>query len=174
MSAQGAGRPTRRIAAVVRTAWARLRRGGSRATLALLLGAAFGAPVGAFAFAQPLRAVAGVGSTQSTVVATAFPIPLAVTVTDAQGKPVAGALVTFSAPATGASGRFTVHARGPHHRVRVTHRHTVRVKTDARGIAVAPPFTANGTQGGYIVRATVAHARPTAFALVNEAPGQSQ
>jgi hypothetical protein len=49
----------------------------------------------------------------------------------------------------------------------------VKVKTDACGIAIAPAFTANDTQGGYIVKATVKHARPAAFALVNEVSGQS-
>ena len=39
---------------------------------------------------------------------------------------------------------------------------------------MAPAFTADDKQGGYIVKATVKHARPAAFALVNEAPGQSQ
>ena len=53
------------------------------------------------------------------------------------------------------------------------HADTVKVKTNACGIAVAPAFTANDTHGGYIVKATVGHARPAAFALVNEAPGQA-
>jgi hypothetical protein len=44
----------------------------------------------------------------------------------------------------------------------------VRVKTNADGIAVAPPFTANGKPGGFIVTATVAGTRAhAAFALVN-------
>jgi hypothetical protein len=40
------------------------------------------------------------------------------------------------------------------------------VKTNARGIAIAPPFTANGQTGGFAVTAAVAGLR-TAFALVN-------
>jgi len=122
---------------------------------------------------EPAKLTAGVGSTQSSPVETPFPIPLAVTVTDAQKNPVPGALVTFSAPLAGASGRFTIHSRGPHHRTRVSHLHTVKVKSGACGIAVAPAFIANDTQGGYIVEATVKHARPVAFALVNEAPDQA-
>ncbi|HXA55465.1 MAG TPA: hypothetical protein VNV37_11395 [Solirubrobacteraceae bacterium] len=174
MTAQDADRPTVRLAAVARTAWARLRHGGGRAALALLLAAGLGAwlgdtPAGASVFAQPLQVIPGVGSMQSTVVGTPFPIPLAVTVSDAHEKPVAGALVTFSAPVAGASGRFTVHARGRHHRVSIVHTETVMVRTDARGIAVAPAFIANDTPGGYIVMATVKRARPAAFALVNEA-----
>ncbi len=120
---------------------------------------------------KPAKLTPGVGSTQSTIAGTPFPIRLAVTVTDADKNPVPGAQVTFSAPTRGASGRFTVHARGSrHHRGHVSHPYTVRVKTSACGIAVAPAFTANIKQGGYIVEASAKPARPAAFALVNEAP----
>jgi protocatechuate 3,4-dioxygenase beta subunit len=123
---------------------------------------------------DPAKLATGVGSTQSTAAGSAFSIRLAVTVTDAQKNPVPGALITFSAPLAGASGRFTVPARSSrHHRGRVSHPDTVEVKTNTCGIAVAPAFTANDTQGGYIVKASVKHARPAAFALVNVAPGQS-
>jgi hypothetical protein len=121
---------------------------------------------------RPTKLVPGVGATQSTLAGSAFPIRLAVTATDAQKNPVPGALITFSAPLAGAGGRFTVRARGPHHRARISHPHTVKVKTNACGIALAPAFSADDTQGGYIVKATVAHARPAAFALVNEGPRQ--
>ena len=124
---------------------------------------------------KPVKLATGVGSTQSTPAGTSFPIRLAVTVTDAQKNPVPDTQITFSAPTRGASGRFTVHARGSHHdRGRVSHAYTVRVKTSACGIAVAPPITASHQPGGYIVKASAKHARPAAFALVNEAPGQSQ
>ena len=122
---------------------------------------------------KPAKVAPGVGSTQSTAAGSAFPIRLAVTVTDAEKNPVAGALVTFSAPAAG--GRFTLRSHGArHHRARVSYAHTVKVKTGACGIAVAPPFTASRQPGGYIVKASAKPARPAAFALVNEAPGQSQ
>jgi hypothetical protein len=123
---------------------------------------------------RPTRLATGVGATQSTRAGTPFPIRLAVTVTDAEKNPVPGAQVTFSAPTRSASGRFVVHARGSrHHRNRVSHADAVRVKASACGIAVAPTFTANVKQGGYVVKATAGHARPAAFALVNVAPGQS-
>jgi protocatechuate 3,4-dioxygenase beta subunit len=123
---------------------------------------------------KPTKLATGVGSTQSTTAGTPFPIRLALTVTDAEKNPVPGTQVTFSAPTRSASGRFTTHSHGSHHhRARVSHPYTVKVKTDACGIAVAPAFTANDTQGGYIVKATVKHARPAAFALVNEVSGQS-
>ena len=88
-----------------------------------------------------------------------FPIRFGVAVTDAYGNPVSGVVVTFSAPVRGASGTF---ARSRNGRARV-----VRVGTNALGIAVAPVFTANRAQGGYIVKASTGHV-VTAFALVNE------
>ena len=123
---------------------------------------------------EPAGLTAGVGATQSTPAGAQFPIRLAVTVTDAEGNPVPGVAVTFSAPLTGASGRFTVNSRDRrHHRTRIAHPFTVMIKTNACGIAVAPIFTANDTQGGYVVKATFEQARPAAFALVNFARGRS-
>jgi hypothetical protein len=128
---------------------------------------------------EPVKLTTGVGSTQSTPAGAPFPIRLAVTVTDAEKNPVPDAQVTFSAPMRGASGRFAGrssigHSRGSrHHRSHLSHTHTVQVKTNACGIAVAPAFIANRRAGGYIVKASVEHSRPAAFALVNEAPGQS-
>ena len=69
-------------------------------------------------------------------------------------------VVTFSAPVRGASGTF---ARSRNGRARI-----VRVRTNAFGIAVAPVFTANRAQGGYIVEGLDRAAGVTAFALVNE------
>jgi hypothetical protein len=121
---------------------------------------------------EPVELTAGVGATQSTPSGAHFPIRLAVTVTDAESNPVPGTRVTFAAPARGPSARFTIRSRGARGaRSRISHPRTVEVETDACGIAVAPPLTA-GSEGGYIVRASAGHARPVAFALVNEAPGQ--
>jgi protocatechuate 3,4-dioxygenase beta subunit len=123
---------------------------------------------------KPAKLAPGVGSTQSTPAGSAFAIRLAVTVTDADSNPVRGALVTFSAPTAGASGRFTLHPRdGHHHRAHVSYSRLAQVKTGACGIAVAPPFTASAQPGGYVVLAGAEPARPAAFALVNEAPGQA-
>ena len=128
---------------------------------------------------NPATLTLGVGSTQSTRAGARFPIAFAVTVADAEKNPVAGALVTFAAPASGPSGRFAARSligrsRGSrHHRSRVSHPRTVTVKTDACGIAVAPPFAADNRRGGYVVKATVEHARLAAFALVNTGPGPS-
>ena len=97
---------------------------------------------------------AGAGAIQSASAGSRFAVPLAVTVTDKEGNAVAGALVRFSAPAHGPSGTF--HGS-----------HTVLVKTNADGVAVAPGFVANRAAGGYVVKAGVAGATAAAFGLVN-------
>ena len=112
---------------------------------------------------KPVTVTAGAGATESTSVGTRFPIRLAVTVTDEDGNPVAGVLVAFSAPARGPSGRFA-GSRGKHPR-------KIHVHTNANGVAIAPPFGANRTVGGYAVGATVRGAAPAAFALVNQPTG---
>jgi len=110
--------------------------------------------------ARPYAVTAGAASGTSATVGARFDVPLAVTVTDEDGNPVARATVVFAAPKKGASGRF------PHKR------RTVRVKTNAKGIAVAPVFRANSSAGGYAVTVTVKGASPrTAFALVNRPRG---
>jgi protocatechuate 3,4-dioxygenase beta subunit len=98
---------------------------------------------------------AGAADGQAAPAGSRFPIPLAVTVADADKNPVPGALVRFAAPARGPSGHFAKHGR------------VVWVRSNANGIAVAPAFTADARPGGYVVTATVASSARTAFALVN-------
>jgi protocatechuate 3,4-dioxygenase beta subunit len=111
------------------------------------------------------RAIAvGAASGQSARVRRRFRIRLAVTVTDAYGNPVAGTTVTFRAPTHGPGGHFAIHSGTGHTR----NSRTVRVTTNGKGIAVAPPFSANSKAGGYIVTTTAgSRARRAAFALVN-------
>ncbi len=92
------------------------------------------------------------GSPQNTSVTTTFATPLAVVVKDASQNPLGGVVVTFLAPATGASGTF---AGG-----------VTTATTNTQGIATAPPFTANGTVGSYSVTAS-AGSLSTTFALAN-------
>ncbi len=120
----------------------------------------------------PAKVTTGVAARESTAVGTTFAIPLAVTITDAEQNPVAGTSVKFAAPAGGPGGRFTSYSRGSRHHPHRSHVRVVEVKTDACGIALAPPFKADHQQGGYVVKATAGRAKPAAFALVNEAPGQ--
>jgi len=111
---------------------------------------AAGAPTGEYTLenvaAAPTTITAGAAAGQSATVGTRFAIPVAVAVADRNGNPVGGATVTFAAPKHGASGRFSVR----HHA-----RLLARVKTNRKGVAVAPPFTANATVGGYAVTVTV-------------------
>jgi protocatechuate 3,4-dioxygenase beta subunit len=111
--------------------------------------------------AAPASITAGAASGESAVTGHRFAVPLAVTVADRYGNPVAGARVTFRAPANGASGHFDA---GRHRRaLRV-----VSIETNAHGIAIAPPFVANARPGGYVVVATVrGRSARAAFALVN-------
>jgi hypothetical protein len=105
----------------------------------------------------PYTVTAGVGTVQSSVLGADFPVPLAVTVADAEGNAVPGAIVTFGSPDNGASGVFA----GWGTRAEVT--------TGPDGVATAPDFSANLKTGGYVVTATVAGvATPATFALVNE------
>lgn len=96
------------------------------------------------------------GGNQSTVVGTPFPGPLVVAVTGLLGEPIPNAMITFVAPASGASGTFTGNGN------------TVSVLTNASGIATTPTFTANATAGGYTVTASAGGvATPASFALTN-------
>jgi hypothetical protein len=140
------------------------------ATAALADGASPRGSTGVVSF--PLRNLAGAASTvmagaaasESAATGATFPIQLAVTVSDVHANPVAGALVTFSAPGRGPSGTFT---RSHRRRSRI-----VRIMTNVAGVAVAPAYRANGQQGGYVVKASVKHAGAAAFALVNLPPGR--
>jgi hypothetical protein len=123
---------------------------------------------------KPASIGAGAADGETTPSGTRFPIRLAVTVKDGDSNPVAGTLVTFTAPAHGASGRFTAGplarneaAKHGKQATRPRGRRTVRVKTNAKGIAIAPAFTANDNPGGYAVIAT-ANGQRVGFALIND------
>jgi len=106
--------------------------------------------------------VAGVfatgGVTQNAAVGTAFQSALVATVVNGTGNPVSGVPVTFQAPASGASGKFTNSGTN-----------TEIVSTDPNGHATSSKFTANGTAGGpYNVTATASGvATPANFLLTN-------
>jgi hypothetical protein len=93
------------------------------------------------------------GDEQSTAVGTVFATALKVRVLDEASNPCPGAEVTFSAPASGASGEFASSST---------------VTTDADGYATAPAFTANTLAGSYEVTASCAGvALPVSFSLTN-------
>ena len=83
-----------------------------------------------------LSAVSGAG--QSTQVNTDFGEPLRAALRDAQNKPVVGAQVTFTAPASGPSALFGNSS-------------FETVVTDANGVATSTKPRANGTVGSYDV-----------------------
>jgi hypothetical protein len=103
------------------------------------------------------------GTPQSAAFNTAFALPLVATVLDVDSNPVSGATVTFTSPATGASGRF---ANGTN---------TDTETTSATGGATSTTFTANGTVGGpYTVAAKVTGVATKAdFKLTNTVPPTS-
>jgi uncharacterized repeat protein (TIGR01451 family) len=109
------------------------------------------------AAAGPAANIAATGGTpQYTVINTPFLHPLEATVTDSFANPVAGIDVTFTAPASGASGTFPGASL------------TATVATDANGVATSPTFTANGVKGDYTVSATAPGVTGSAaFALSN-------
>jgi hypothetical protein len=98
------------------------------------------------------------GSGQTSTVSTPFAEAFTVNVVNTSGQPVSGALVTFTAPASGASGTFAGGLT------------SVVVATDASGTATAPAFTANGVTGSYNVIASTPGAAVSAnFAITNQA-----
>jgi hypothetical protein len=91
------------------------------------------------------------GDNQEAYPDTAFAVPLSVTVTETDGNPLPGAVVTFIAPDTGASLTQT----------------NFSATTDASGLASAT-VTANSIVGGpYTVTASVSGAPSVSFNLTN-------
>ncbi len=101
------------------------------------------------------------GTPQSTVINASFAATLQATVRDVNEILVSGVTVTFTAPASGASGAFGGVA-------------SAAAVSDTSGIATAPAFTANEIVGGFEVTASVAGVpTPATFNLTNVAVGAS-
>ncbi|MGA7559612.1 MAG: hypothetical protein WCF61_14190 [Terriglobales bacterium] len=106
----------------------------------------------------PASITATSGGGQSATVGEPFTNPLVATVVDSYRNPVSGAVVTFAAPATGASGTFAGATN------------TATATTSSSGVAASPAFTANTTAGPYTVMATVPNvATGASFSLTNTA-----
>ena len=103
------------------------------------------------------------GTPQTAILQSAFATGLQVALSNSDGCPVtsaaAGIPVTFSAPASGASGVFSTSGSN-----------TVIVGADASGSVAAPTFTANGTAGSYTVTASSQYGS-VSFSLTNTAAG---
>jgi len=98
------------------------------------------------------------GANQNTAVNTQFALSLQATVRDVAGNPVPNAAVTFTAPLTGASGRFANDST------------TYTVNTNASGVA-ATTVRANTTAGTWAAEARVSGVTtPATFSLTNN-PG---
>ena len=103
------------------------------------------------------------GTPQTAPLDGQFASPLQVALANTDGCPVTGQLagtpVTFTAPASGASGVFASSGSS-----------AVTVGTDSTGAASAGMLSANDTAGGYTVTATSAYGT-VSFALANTAAG---
>ena len=102
------------------------------------------------------------GSNQSAAVGAAFNTPLAVQVKGSHGNPISGAPVTFSVPASGASGTFApagcLNGGGS----------SCVVMTNASGYAAASVLSANMAAGSWSATASTAGvAGPATFSLSN-------
>jgi hypothetical protein len=100
------------------------------------------------------------GSNQTAAPLTSFPLPFKAKLTNYLGQTLSGKTVTFTAPASGASGKFAN-----------TQTNLSTAVTDANGIATSATFTANNLGGGYTVAATVSGlAGSASFQLFNGTP----
>jgi hypothetical protein len=96
------------------------------------------------------------GNTQTAAINNAFALPLQVTAT-AFGTPAANVPVTFTAPASGASGFFAGVGA------------TATAVSNSAGIATAPLYIANATVGENDVAVTGGNNGPLSFVLSNNA-----
>ena len=105
------------------------------------------------------------GTPQSTLILTSFASPLVATVTSAFGEPVAGGVVTFTAPDPNAGPSATFP--GP--------ASTATATINGSGAATSPTLTANTSTGTYNIVASIGSGPPMAnFALTNKASTLTQ
>jgi trimeric autotransporter adhesin len=105
----------------------------------------------------PATVVPTVGSGQGTAINTPFPRNLEARVLDGFNNPIAGQVVTFTAPASGASGSFGASGQ------------VYIATTNVSGYVTATTFTANAITGTYSVLASIGSGsvNPANFALTN-------
>ena len=95
------------------------------------------------------------GTGASTTVKSPSTEPPVVLVTDANGRPIQGAIVVFTAPDSGASGVFEYGSR------------SMTAATDRDGRAAAVGYRVNGTVGTYPIQVHVEFLTETADVTVN-------
>jgi hypothetical protein len=109
------------------------------------------------AVGAPATIIAASGTPQSSGINASFPVPLTAKVLDSGQNPVINAIVTFQAPAAGASGIFADSGTN-----------ATTATTSESGVATSAAFTANGTSGSDTVTATVGGVTiPASFSLTN-------
>ena len=141
-----------------------INKAGTGYTLSATSGSLAGATSGGFNINA--AAAAGIspttGAPQSATINAAFATAMQATVIDGSGNPVSGVTVTFTAPGSGASGKFSNNTT------------TTTATTNASGLATASTFTANGTAGSYNVTASINGGTPSAtFSLTNNTANQT-
>jgi len=112
----------------------------------------------------PSQVIATSGGNQSATTSAAFVNPLVATVEDANGNPVSGISVTFTAPSMGASATFASGCTSN------PNAHSCIANTGGNGQATSSAFTANGTAGSYTISASSTGASPASFSETNTAP----
>jgi hypothetical protein len=114
--------------------------------------------------AGPAQNIRALGSTSNAAgLGVTLPDRFSVRVTDPYGNPMAGLVVTFTAPANGASGTFLALGGSPGAEATAT--------TGGDGVAIPPPFTTNQTPGNYnIVVSVPGTGNPAVFNLRNLPP----
>jgi hypothetical protein len=104
------------------------------------------------------------GTPQFTKISTSYGTALEATVRTPANAPIAGVVVTFTAPASGATGTFASCAGGN------PTLNSCVVTTNASGVATASTLTASSTTGSFSVNATTPVAPGSAtFSLINSA-----
>ncbi len=113
-------------------------------------------------------AAATAGTPQSTTVATAFLIPLVVTVVDANNNPVPGLLVTFNAPTVGKGGIFPV---GSANITGASEAGSTVTITAANSFSANQKVVISGVGTGYDGTFTIASATATSFSYIDSSTG---
>ena len=109
------------------------------------------------AVGAPAAIIAVSGTPQASGINASFPAPFMVKVLDSGQNSVINAMVTFQAPAAGASGIFADSGTS-----------TTTATTNESGLATSAAFTANGMSGSDTVSATVGGVTtPASFNLTN-------
>jgi hypothetical protein len=113
---------------------------------------------------NPAQIAATSGGGQTADTGAAFTNPVTVTVVDADGNPVPGASVTFTAPSNGASATFGTSSTCPPSQGATS----CVATTDNNGVATSSTFTASAKGGTYKISASTPGAGQVTFAETDQ------